>query len=226
MKNQVLYLFFISIILISCIGDDVIDDRVDEVVSFSNPIDTLQIGDTYTFQAIYFDNIGRQKNLSISWSSSDGNVLSISENGVAEGISEGEAYVTAFVNGIEGIISATNRVVVSESETSVQQELRSGSIMTTSTYLLEGEFILEKTGNDLKLTLSSNFRTTDALPGLYVYLGNNRNSISSAYEIGPITQFSGEHSYTIRNAGLFQYQYVLFWCKPFGVKVGEGTFNE
>lgn len=226
MRNLIVFILFISFCFCSCIGDDVIDDRVDEVVSIANPIDTLQIGDTHTFEAIYFDNIGRQKEIAVSWESTDDTVLKISDTGVAEGIKVGEAHVSASVNGIEGVIANTRKIVVSESETSIQMDLRTGKITSTSTYLLEGDFKLEKIANDLKLTLQANFKTTDALPGLFVYLGNNPNSIASAYEIGPITQFAGEHSYTIENTGLFQYQYVLFWCKPFGVKVGEGIFNQ
>jgi proline dehydrogenase len=226
MRNPLLFVFIITSLFFSCIGDDIIDDRVDEVVAIANPIDTLQIGDTYTFEANYFDNIGRQQNATVVWESTDETVMSITSSGTAEGIKEGIAYVSASVEGIEGTISSTAKIIVSQNETSVQTNVRNGKIRTTSSYALEGDFTLEKEGNNLKLTLLSNFRTTDALPGLYVYLGNNPSSIASAKEIGPITQFSGQHSYTIQNVGIFQYQYVLFWCKPFGVKVGEGTFNE
>ena len=100
---------------------------------------------------------------------------------------------------------------------------REGTIATTSSYVLEGSFVLSEIGNDLILTVGDDFKASSSLPGLYVYLGNNNTSIASAREIGKVTQFEGEHSYQISNAGIMEYQYLLFWCKPFNVKVGEGT---
>ena len=212
--------------MIGCIGDDVIDDRVPEMVLITNLIDTLQVGDIYQFNARYFDNIGREKVANVIWSSSDPTIITVNNTGEVKGIAEGIADVIAAVEGIEGRIENKIAIVVSESETSIVQEIRVGEIKTTSSYVLEGNFELVQNRNDLVLTLLDDFRTTEALPGLYVYLGNNPSSISNAFEIGPITQFSGRHSYTISNIDLFQYQYVLFWCKPFGVKVGEGIFSE
>ena len=42
-----------------------------------------------------------------------------------------------------------------------------------------------------------------------------------------VTVFSGAHSYQIVNAGIdiTTYDYLLYYCKPFVVKVGDGKIN-
>ena len=66
----------------------------------------------------------------------------------------------------------------------------------------------------------------DGLPGLYVYLSNNPNSVSGALEIGPVEVFEGAHDYTISGLDITTYAYVLYFCKPFNVKVGHGDIEE
>jgi len=97
---------------------------------------------------------------------------------------------------------------------------------TTSSYLLEGSFSLEDTGNGLILKLNDDYRASSSLPGLYVYLSNNTTGINNALEIGPVNIFSGATEFNVPgNPGLNDYEYVLFWCKPFGVDVGVGFFE-
>jgi hypothetical protein len=73
------------------------------------------------------------------------------------------------------------------------------------------------------LRLESDFRTTSALPGLYVYLSNNVSTTNNAYEIGRVIRFSGEQEYLISDlSNLSEFNYVLFFCKPFVVPVGHG----
>ena len=59
----------------------------------------------------------------------------------------------------------------------------------------------------------------------YIYLGNNPKSIADAHEIGPVTVFQGAHFYDLPTIDLYDYNYILYWCKPFGVKVGEGQIK-
>ena len=47
----------------------------------------------------------------------------------------------------------------------------------------------------------------------------------NAFEIGRVATFSGVHSYTIPNKGINDYNYIVYFCKPFNVKVGHGQIN-
>jgi hypothetical protein len=102
---------------------------------------------------------------------------------------------------------------------------KSGTIQTTSSYALEGDFKLKKNGDNLILEFYEDYEASTALPGLYVYLSNNRNSIANAFEISAVETFSGAHSYSIENVGINDYKFLVYFCKPFNVKVGDGEIN-
>ena len=97
-----------------------------------------------------------------------------------------------------------------------------GQIRSTSSYLLEGNFRYEFDGQHIVLSLGENYRADTALPGLYVYLTNNPTTPSGGYEIGKVTIFEGAHQYNLpASIALMDYKYILYWCKPFSVKVGD-----
>jgi hypothetical protein len=100
-----------------------------------------------------------------------------------------------------------------------------GTIQTTSSYVLTGsyEYGLNDAGQ-LVLDIAADYLASKALPGLYVYLTNNPNSPSGGYKIGEVTVFSGAHSYILPSSiDVNDYKYILYWCKPFSVKVGDST---
>ena len=97
-----------------------------------------------------------------------------------------------------------------------------GQIRSTSSYLLQGSFRYEFDGQNIVLSLGENYRADTALPGLYVYLTNNPTTPSGGYEIGEVTVFEGAHQYNLpASIALMDYKYILYWCKPFSVKVGD-----
>jgi hypothetical protein len=99
-------------------------------------------------------------------------------------------------------------------------------LQTTSSYELKGDFVLKEEGGVLKLSFASNYQASTALPGLFIYLTNNPSTSSGAFEIGAVTEFEGAHSYDLPNSiDLMDYEYVLYFCKPFNAKVGDGQFN-
>jgi hypothetical protein len=118
-------------------------------------------------------------------------------------------------------------IVVAGANTSVQTNDLSGIITSSSSYELGGSFVLKKTAaGNTELSFGSDYVASTALPGLYVYLTNNRNSIASAYEIGRVEVFKGEHKYDLgTSVGLTDYRFVLYYCKPFNVKVGDGEIK-
>ena len=102
---------------------------------------------------------------------------------------------------------------------------RSGVIQTTSSYRLEGDFEIQQTDSDLLINIADNYRASSALPGLYIYLTNNPTTLSGALEISKVTIFSGAHQYTVPNVNINDYDYLLYYCKPFGVKVGDAKIE-
>ncbi len=226
-KFYFLFLFVVSVLYTSCIGEDIIADTVDPELRINNPLQSLAVNETYQFEATYLNNVGQEEEASVEWSSSNEVVVTIDRaTGLATALQEGTSIITASVmkDGDEILIENTLEIT---DETVVTTMERSGSIRATSGYLLRGDFTLEEmTGtSNLRLSFDQNYAASTSLPGLYVYLTNNPNSISGAYEIGAVTTFSGAHTYEIPDVTLNQYNYVLYWCKPFSVKVGDGTIN-
>lgn len=93
--------------------------------------------------------------------------------------------------------------------------------------MLKGGFIITEipNTNDLELKIDDTYETSDRLPGLYLYLTNNINSIANAKEIQAVTVFEGAHSYILKDTGINDFTHLLYWCKPFGVVVGNGEIK-
>lgn len=226
MKNTFL-IVFISILFGACIGDDIILDTVEETLKITSQATSLAVGESFQFEARYTNNVGQTEEDVISWRSSDKDLLTIDANGLATGINQGNVTVIAEVTLADGsLLTEEMGVEVSMVTTVVETPTdRSGIIATTSSYLLEGDFTITKNNNVLVLSIAENYKASRALPGLYIYLTNNPNSINDALEIGAVEVFEGAHTYEIPNVELSTYDYVLYFCKPFRVKVGDGEIN-
>ncbi len=228
MKNYFL-LFIITTLFISCIGDDIIDDAVPERLTINNLVDSIQVSSTYQFDATFFNNVGQIDNRAVTWMSTNEAVMSIDNQGLASANIIGEATVIASVQSDDNTTLETEHTLwVIEGETVVVEEPteRSGQVNTTSSYALTGDFTLKDLDNgQLDLIFEDNYEASAALPGLYIYLSNNPNSTNGAFEIGRVDIFSGAHSYLIDGVGIEDFSYVLYFCKPFNVKVGDGLIN-
>ena len=219
-------LVVLTFLCFGCIGEDYVDDFVEPSIRINNPITGLQTSAMHSYMATYLNNIGQPEDASIMWSSSNESIVTINEQGVATALAEGEATITASIE-IDGSIAVDQDIIViAPTEMENNEETgKAGVITTTSGYALEGSFTLEVNGNDLILSINSDYVASSSLPGLYLYLTNNPNSVNGALEVGPVVIFEGAHSYTIENTGINDYEYLLYWCKPFSVKVGEGQIN-
>lgn len=227
MKTNLVWVFFISLSLSGCIGDDIIFDTVEEAVRIVSKVDTLGIGDSYQFEAMYTNNIGAEEDVDINWSSSDESIITITNSGLATGIKAGSAVVKASYEVGAKTASDEFAVIVDQNTVVGEAEARKGKLRTTSSYRLQGDFTLEEKNGDLILTLADNYEASSSLPGLYIYLTNNPSTNNGALEIGEVKVFKGTHSFTISGdqAMLNQYSHVLYYCKPFRVKVGDGAFE-
>lgn len=224
MKNLI-FLFTLTIFLLSsCIKDDIINDLIDPVLRISTLVDTIEINTSFQFESTYLNNVGREETVTPIWTSSNPDVISIDVNGLALANQIGSAIISVEYDDGNSILNDAIEVNVGET-TVMTNTNRSGTIKTTSSYKLTGDFEIRSDGNDIILDIAENYEASTALPGLYVYLTNNPNTTSNALEIGKVTTFSGAHSYTIQNTEINDYNYVLYFCKPFNVKVGDGEIS-
>ncbi len=218
------FLFFIVILSYACVGDDFIDDFVQPELRINNPIENLQIGTDYQFEATYFNNIGLPETAQIEWSSSNENIVSISQSGLVSGVNSGQVIISAAVNGETDVIESFE-LSVTEAETLESSDIISGAIQTTSSYVLEGDFTIDSDDQGgIVIEFGEDYRASTTLPGLYLYLSNNPNSINGAFEVGMVQVYSGAHTYEIDDVNTSEYGYLLYFCKPFNVKVGDGKF--
>jgi len=209
----------------ACIGDDFVFDEVEPMVIITSNLENLALGSSFQIEAKYLNNVGIEQVLPKNWTSSAPDIISVDQTGLITALTAGQATITAELVLEDAIFEDQITITVAE-ETSESSSARTGVIETTSSYRLQGNFSLERIGDDLVLSIDETYETTSALPGLYIYLTNNRNSTSGAHEIGEVTVFSGAHSYVLADdVGINDYQYVLYFCKPFSVKVGDGEFD-
>lgn len=224
MYKYYLSLFLLPVIFLnSCIGDDIIDDEIDPALRISNPIDTIEIGTSYPFTSIYLNNIGIEEAVDIEWSSDDESIISVTNDGVATAHAVGSTTLHA-----QAIDSGTNTsldLAVGESTVITEVEMRTGTIEPSSFYELAGDFVMTQEGDDIKIVFGDDYVASNALPGLYVYLTNNPSTVASALIISEVTTFSGAHEYIVPDQGINDYSHILYFCKPFNVKVGDGLIN-
>lgn len=225
MKSSIPFSILLLVFLTGCIGDDILEDRVDPVIRIQNPIDTLAYDSTYQFTYSFLNNVGMEVTPdTVEWHSSNPEAIFLDANGWARADSQGSSIVTVrtFFEGREVGMSID---VTVGAQTTVAPMVRTGTIQTTSSYALGGSFTITEQGDDLLLEIAGDYTASTALPGLYLYLSNNPNSTSDALEVGAVTTFSGAHNYTILSTGISDYNYLLYFCKPFNVKVGDGRIN-
>ncbi|MDC0013958.1 hypothetical protein OAD92_00490 [Flavobacteriaceae bacterium] len=302
MKNASL-IIVCFLLLLSCVGEDLVNDYVDPDLRISNAILSIPEGVQYQFTARFFDESGTKvENPTLVWLVDPPTALSIAQDGTIQAIAAGEATVIVQTTGLRGDIiearttfsvtavtstdtstsTSETSTMTADSETStlttdtetstmttetetstmttdtetstmttdtetstmttetetstttidnntgtgivLAPQFYEGEIISTSSYILEGNFRYEHNGTQITLSLDENYRASTSLPGLYLYLGNNPNTVNGAIEIAKVTVFNGAHEYILPpSIELADYKYLIYWCKPFSVPVGEGT---
>ena len=225
--NKFLWFLLLPCFLISCIGDDIVFDTVEEQLRFTMAADSIAVGESFQFEARFTNNIGEVENI-VQWSSSDNTVININQAGLANALAVGRSTITASVTLANNLQLTEIIEVTVGGTTSLSEQVvatRSGVIRTTSSYKLEGDFSIEEKDGKLLISIGDNYEASTALPGLYVYLTNNPTTTNNALEIGAVEIFEGAHSYELTDVGLNDYDYLLYYCKPFNVKVGDGEIE-
>lgn len=216
-------LFTLSIFIYSCIGTDIVDDLVDERLEITNPIMSLKVGESYELIYRYLNHVGDTAQAEVIWKSENPSVITVNEQGNLLALDIGTSMISVVLTSNDSIMD--NILVEAADETVVVvSEQKSGTIATTSSYELSGDFDIENVEGGIHISIADNYVASEALPGLYVYLSNNPTTVSGALEIGEVTTFSGAHTYDVLAEGLNvdTYAYLLYFCKPFNVKVGHG----
>lgn len=216
-------ILLVGCLLFSCIGTDIEDDVVDVKLEITNPIMSLKVGDTYDLMYRYLNQVAAIESAEVRWESTNPSAITIDDQGVITAVAMGNTQITVFLKDNDEVmdklsIEAANETVLPPSDP------KSGTVATTSSYELQGDFTIENIAGGVEIKLGSNYVASSDLPGLYVYLSNNPNTSSQALEVSVVTVFSGAHSYRVteENLNTDTYAYLLYYCKPFNVKVGVG----
>ncbi|WP_370089902.1 DM13 domain-containing protein [Ekhidna sp.] len=212
--------------LSGCVGQDIVLDEVPPEVRITNAISQMEINTSWQFKYMYLDNVGAESTPDeITWSTSNADIAIVNQDGLATALDYGNVEITLTATMDEVTVDTTIAFEVTDNPTMMSQSTRSGTIATTSSYELTGDFEISMDGNDLIIEFESNYVADQGLPGLYVYLTNNPNTPTDGYEIGAVQVFSGAHQYRIPDIDLFDYDYLFYYCKPFKVKVGHGDIE-
>jgi hypothetical protein len=226
--QKIAHLLLLAIIgsttLSSCVGDDFLDDFREPEIRITTLLDTLEINTSFQMEGLYLNNVGAEETVQPTWQSSNEVIATIDENGLLTAHEKGETIISVHYESDDLIASDSTTIIVGGSTAVEELASTSGEVQTTSSYKLRGDFTYseKEDGNGVILELAANYCTSDRLPGLYIYLSNNRNSVANAFEIGEVDVFEGAHTYDIEGVAFTDFSYIVYFCKPFNVKVGDG----
>jgi hypothetical protein len=183
----------------------------------------LYLTETKTLAADLFNAKGEVVNAEITWSSSDGSIVSVDENGMITPIKVGSASITATANGIKSLPHTVEILPTSLTASIVQGTVPGDRANGTAT--------LTYSGGRLSLNLENDFSTSNG-PSLFVYLTNCTSLTSSnlneckKLEIAPLKSTSGAQNYLLPE-GIYinDYAHIIIFCKPFVVTFGSGMFK-
>ncbi|MEP2026875.1 MAG: hypothetical protein ABJH98_08820 [Reichenbachiella sp.] len=184
---------------------------------------SLKVGESYDLMFRYLNNVGMPEGTEVRWETSDPAVLGVDNDGALMAYQMGQSEIAVVLVSNDEVM---DKIIVEVSNETVVLSSgdKSGTIASTSSYKLSGDFLINNAEGGVEILISNNYEASEALPGLYVYLSNNPSTVSGALEIGEVTVFSGAHGYTVteENLTVDTYAYLLYFCKPFNVKVGHG----
>lgn len=225
MKRIVRYtwLLLMSAMFAGCIGTDIVEEViVGEQITITSRIQSLAVGESFQYDADFFDELGERVSSDIVWSSSDDQLVSITSSGLATANAPGDVFIRAISGSIRDSLMLT-----AGTTTTFRASEREGTFRGLRNYTVSGAFTLTENGENLELTFSSNFVASRG-PGLFVFLSNSPTRTTGGIEVGRLQSNSGTQTYVISrdNAQLDTYNHVVIYCKPFGVAFGTGEFED
>ncbi len=182
----------------------------------------INIGATLQFSAKAFNSsnqeIGGQ---TVTWASTNDNVLSISATGLATGVGAGTASVTASVAGVNSLPLAIQVVPTNGIS-------RTGTFMSSNGYSTKGAATLQQTANELTLILGNDFHASNG-PQLGIFLAKNASgslNAQNSLSLGNLEKNDGAQQYAVpAGVSLQDYDYVVIYCIPFNVRFGSAKLS-
>ncbi len=211
---------FLMIMFSRCIGTDVLAELAEgERIIIIERVDSLAVDESFTFQAVLVKQDGTEEITNAQWSSSAPSIIRIDPLGNATALMTGTATLTANYQQLQ------DSVIVHAGELTSAATLRTGQFSGLNNYSVDGNFVLERSEDELLLSFKDDFVTSNG-PGLYVYLSASPNNVNGGLEVGPLQSSQGAQEYRIDNPiTINTYDYVIIYCKPFGLAFGAGALN-
>jgi len=219
--RPLILLFSLAGLFSACIGTDIQEVLIVEPeVRITSSIQSLEIGSSQQLEATFTNNEGQEEAVTFTWASDAPEIISVDANGLATAHTEGLATITATYQ------EWVARFPLTSGNQTVMLQSRNAGFVGQNNYQVSGTATLEEQeGGGLSLSLNSNFRTQNG-PGLYVYLSNSPTSVSGGQELGRLQRASGQQTYTVPSGiNLNRFDYVIIYCKPFGLPFGSGQFD-
>ncbi|MGB6036900.1 MAG: Ig-like domain-containing protein [Cryomorphaceae bacterium] len=202
----------------------VVEDENDVAqVSITSPVgNQISVGQEVTLSVQVLNVLGNSiEGLEIEYTALDQEILSVNQDGVATGISNGFGRIVATVEGVQ-----SNTLGIQVGQTS-----RAGTFIGANGYDASGatELFLAPNG-DLMLRLEDNFDTDFAL-GTFIYLSNSTSGSVTRNEGLEIQEISsgGSHQFNVSsidvNAAIDDFDYVVVLCKPATITFGYAELN-
>ena len=190
--NKWIIILLFPLSLASCIGTDVLEAEVfPERVQITALADTIKVGESFQFDAVFFNTSGEVEETNLDWESLDNNIVAIDQNGIATAVEAGETKI--FVHA--GLVTDSVMVTAGAVTVSGNADARTGTFVGLNNYNVSGTFSMELVGeSSVRLSFDDNFSTSNG-PGLFVYLSNNENSVSGGVELGELKSNRGAQNY-------------------------------
>ncbi len=151
----------------------------------------------------------------VEWRSDDPAVATVDADGWVVGQSTGNGNITASYEGVNSVPYSLQ--VVSNN--------RSGNFSGQNGYSVSGTATLTTGESGALLSFAENFRSQSG-PGLYVYLSPIGNGVSGGIELDELKSNSGAQEYALpEDADPADYEFVIIYCKPFGVPFGAAQLQ-
>jgi hypothetical protein len=215
---------FITVLLFSCVGTDLIDDPiVAEKLSISPRLDSLALSTEQVFSIKFSNKYGiveAAKN--ITWRSSDATKISVDATGKAKTLTLGKATIYA-TNGAVTDSIVLNRLSKEIVDTSF---IKRGIFKPVSgSYSASGNVRLQTVKGVTQIITDANFNVS-AGPSVYLLLANNTdgrytvtpggqatNGVSVQITPNKLTTFSGAQTWAVpANVNPADYKFVVLYC--------------
>ncbi len=205
-------------VTLNILGAEVVFEPEVSIVTFRS---VFSVGNSFTFEADFIDETGAVVDEApIVWSSTDEAVATVDESGLVNAISQGTSNIVA----TSGNVSAFIEITVE----SMEEMRRSGELKGIRGYNYSGSFSLFVNAENQLILSFENVVLDRGAPGPYWYLSNQETGIANGIELGAAQSGNFEINVTERfpEVGINTFSNFVIWCKPFGIPLGVGEYDE